>query len=185
MSPLLSEMDGLDESGALMLLATNLPQALDPAVVRDGRMDRRVHVGRPTHHDAKEIFAKLLKSDGLAEIATEQLWKSDLVLHEGVALRDLVSGAMVAGVVDRATSLAMAREIEGGEVGVLEEDVRRAVAQTYREMMGVRHETLPPTEAQLAAAARGPDRIPVVAVVGELVRGEPEPGKPPAPGSAN
>ena len=44
----LSEMGGMEESGALVLLATNRADILDPAVVRDGRVDVKVYVSRPT-----------------------------------------------------------------------------------------------------------------------------------------
>src|SRR5208283_4208865 len=44
----LSEMDGLDENHAIVMLATNRPKMLDPAVVREGRVDRHIKVSRPT-----------------------------------------------------------------------------------------------------------------------------------------
>src|SRR5271155_5446953 len=57
----LAEMDGMTSSGAFVLLATNRPDILDPAVVRDGRIDRKVHVSRPTEKDEASIFDRLLR----------------------------------------------------------------------------------------------------------------------------
>lgn len=44
---LLNEIDGFRSSGVVVLAATNRPEILDPALMRPGRLDRRVHVGLP------------------------------------------------------------------------------------------------------------------------------------------
>ncbi|MCK7534406.1 MAG: AAA family ATPase [Marinilabiliales bacterium] len=52
---------------ALVLLATNRADILDPAVVRDGRVDVKVYVSRPTLESAGEIFNIHLKGVPLAD----------------------------------------------------------------------------------------------------------------------
>ena len=48
LNQLLAEMDGFDTSkGLLVLAATNRPEVLDPALLRQGRFDRRIIVDRP------------------------------------------------------------------------------------------------------------------------------------------
>lgn len=48
LNQLLSEMDGMDSSkGLLILAATNRPEILDPALLRPGRFDRRIIVDKP------------------------------------------------------------------------------------------------------------------------------------------
>lgn len=48
LNQLLSEMDGFDRNDlTIVLAATNRPDVLDPALLRPGRFDRRVFVGRP------------------------------------------------------------------------------------------------------------------------------------------
>jgi cell division protease FtsH len=48
LNQLLTEMDGFEEnSGVIMLAATNRPESLDPALTRPGRFDRRVPVELP------------------------------------------------------------------------------------------------------------------------------------------
>ena len=48
LNQLLAEMDGFDgKKGVVILAATNRPDSLDPALLRPGRFDRRVVVGRP------------------------------------------------------------------------------------------------------------------------------------------
>jgi len=58
----LSEMDGFDPSSALIILATNLPDSLDPAVTREGRVDRKILVGPPDKDTAELIGNIHLKS---------------------------------------------------------------------------------------------------------------------------
>src|SRR5437773_7215485 len=48
LNQLLVEMDGLEmKDGVILVAATNRPDVLDPALLRPGRFDRRVVVGRP------------------------------------------------------------------------------------------------------------------------------------------
>ncbi|WP_313026890.1 AAA family ATPase [Pseudomonas lopnurensis] len=53
----LAEMDGFDgASGVLVLGATNFPNSLDPALVREGRFDRSIAVGLPGLEDREALF---------------------------------------------------------------------------------------------------------------------------------
>jgi len=48
LNQLLVEMDGFESNeGVILVAATNRPDVLDPALLRPGRFDRRVVVGRP------------------------------------------------------------------------------------------------------------------------------------------
>lgn len=70
----LTEMDGMDESGAIVIIATNRPDVLDPAIVRDGRIDRKVAVVRPNEQNACAIlemnFAKVPLAKGLSRLSS-------------------------------------------------------------------------------------------------------------------
>lgn len=56
-------VDGIEEnSNIIVLLITNRPDLIDPAVTRDGRIDRKIHVPRPDEAAAFTIFLKYLKS---------------------------------------------------------------------------------------------------------------------------
>ncbi|MCF6780453.1 AAA family ATPase [Stutzerimonas stutzeri] len=53
----LAEIDGFDAaSGVLVLGATNFPNSLDPALVREGRFDRSIAVGLPGLDDREALF---------------------------------------------------------------------------------------------------------------------------------
>jgi cell division protease FtsH len=53
---LLNELDGFAASNVVVLAATNRPEILDPALMRPGRLDRRVHVGLPDIQGRAEIL---------------------------------------------------------------------------------------------------------------------------------
>lgn len=54
---LLSELDGFKPLGDVKIIAaTNRKDILDPAIVRPGRFDRLIHIGKPDESGAKRIF---------------------------------------------------------------------------------------------------------------------------------
>ena len=56
---LLTELDGVEGlSNVIVIGATNREELIDPAVLRPGRLDVKIRVGRPTKDNAKEIFAR-------------------------------------------------------------------------------------------------------------------------------
>ena len=65
LNQLLTEMDGFEENtGVVILAATNRPEALDPALTRPGRFDRRVPVELPDlkgREDILKVHAKKIK----------------------------------------------------------------------------------------------------------------------------
>ena len=65
LNQLLTEMDGFeDNTGVIILAATNRPESLDPALLRPGRFDRRVPVELPDlkgREDILKVHAKKIK----------------------------------------------------------------------------------------------------------------------------
>ena len=151
----LAEMDGLEDAGAMVLLATNRADTLDPAIVRDGRIDRKIFVRRPRQAEAEEIFARYLKgrplSGEVAELAAAaaaDLFNDKHALFmvrtktgkdRRFAVRELVSGALVAGLVERATQIAIRRDRAGGASGLSIEDLEAAVRETREENRALDH----------------------------------------------
>lgn len=57
LNQLLVEMDGFSKNeGVIVLAATNRPDILDPALLRPGRFDRQIHVGRPDVRGREDIL---------------------------------------------------------------------------------------------------------------------------------
>jgi len=74
LNQLLVEMDGFARTeGVIVLAATNRPDILDPALLRPGRFDRQIHVGRPDVKGREEILkvhAKGKRLDGSVNLKT-------------------------------------------------------------------------------------------------------------------
>lgn len=149
----LAEMDGMTGSGQpLVIIATNRPETLDPAVVRDGRVDRKIRVERPGRPEVEEIFRINLSGKPTAEkdlaihAADELMHDSKIVLRvidqrgvdHNMTLAHAVNGAMVAGIVDRATELAMRRELSGGDgSGITRTDITLGIEDNLRQMSDI------------------------------------------------
>ena len=68
LNQLLVEMDGFDaRAGVVLMAATNRPEVLDKALLRPGRFDRRIEVGKPYKEGRLAIFEVHVKSLPLAE----------------------------------------------------------------------------------------------------------------------
>lgn len=145
----LTEMDGLEEAGAIVILATNIPEALDPAVVRDGRIDRRVVVTRPTIENGQQILAlnlaKVPLAEGLllaeaAEKTAKAFYDKDRFIKAGLRLSDAASGAMLANCINIAVSYAIRRDLEnGGQKGVTIDDLVTAVHRLQQQAAQLSH----------------------------------------------
>lgn len=154
----LAEMDGMNDSGAFVLLATNRPDVLDPAVVRDGRIDRKVIVARPSKTDSVHILKIYFKKtkacdevEKLAATAADLLFDESNMLYRvglksgGVkpfTMANLVSGAMLAGVVDESASMAIKRDIKAGgnASGIVCDDVTLAVRRLVNANRHLNHD---------------------------------------------
>jgi proteasome-associated ATPase len=126
-----TEMDGLEPlQNVVVILASNRADLIDPAILRPGRIDRKIKVRRPDLAGARNIYEIYLRESlplaeprsDLAEAAVnthfsrseenqflEVIYRSGKrdILHRG----DLASGAIIAAVVERAKGLAIQRSI--------------------------------------------------------------------------
>ena len=75
LNALLHELDGFDRSNVILLAATNRVDILDPAIIRPGRLDRKIQVPNPDRRGREKILAvhvagkPLAKDVDLGEIA--------------------------------------------------------------------------------------------------------------------
>ncbi len=147
----LAEMDGLNgHSNVMTVLATNREDIIDPAVLRDGRVDRRIKVPRPSQEGASKIFQIYLEDKPLQDSRKKENSPAELsarlaegiyddkniiyaVVHPNQGIlgnflyRHLVSGAMIKGIVDRASNYAIQREINRGKKGISRFDLDMSV----------------------------------------------------------
>lgn len=101
LNQLLVEMDGFEQnSGVIVIAATNRPDVLDPALLRPGRFDRQVVVDRPDVKGREGIFKVHTKNIPLADDVNLE------ILAKGTPG---FSGADIANIVNEAALLAARR----------------------------------------------------------------------------
>lgn len=147
----LAEMDGVVKSGATVILATNRSMDLDPAVVRAGRVDRKIEVARPNSEDSFDIMMTHLKKvpiQGEHEVLAEGTVMSLFArtYFDGTQekpVSETVSGALLAGVVDLAKTMAIRRDKkESTRTGIGPIDLENAVTMTVKELGATAHEVV-------------------------------------------
>ena len=168
-----TEMDGIDSlNDVVIILASNRADLIDPAIIRPGRIDRKIKVNRPTKEGAREIYKiylaedlpydpALVKAAGSVHAAVEQLVDGlieqqfshrdenkflEVTLRSGrkeVLYRgDLISGAIISSVVERAKGLAIKRAIATTqEEGISASDLTLSLNAEYSE-----NDIFPPTD---------------------------------------
>ena len=99
LNQLLTEMDGFEgNSGVMILAATNRPDALDPALTRPGRFDRRVNVDLPDLKGREAILKVHAKKVRIAD---------DVDFNRIARMASGASGAELANIVNEAALRAV------------------------------------------------------------------------------
>ena len=120
LNQLLTEMDGFEENtGVMILAATNRPESLDPALTRPGRFDRRVPVELPDLQGREAILRVHAKKVNL----------SDNIDFEKIArMASGASGAELANIVNEAALRAVRDNREYVTQADLEESIEVVIA---------------------------------------------------------
>ena len=94
LNQILSEMDGFAQTDfVIVLAATNRPDVLDPALLRPGRFDRHVSVGRPTQKGRVEIFKVHTRDVPLADDVDLERLAAGTIGLTGADIRNIVNEA--------------------------------------------------------------------------------------------
>ncbi len=168
-----SEMDGIDSlNDVVIILASNRADLIDPAILRPGRIDRKIKVNRPNKQGARDIYRIYLTNnlpyDGaltkesaaigeaidrlIDRLLENQFARCEENKFLEVTLRsgrkevlyrsDLLSGAIIASIVERAKAIAIKRAIATQqEEGIREDDLRISFHAEYIE-----NDIFPPTD---------------------------------------
>jgi len=112
---LLNQMDGFDVLGKVkMIMATNRPDTLDPALLRPGRLDRKIHIDLPNEQGRMDIL----------KIHSAPITKHGEMDYEAIVkLSDGFNGADLRNVCTEAGMFA----IRGERDYVIQEDFMKAV----------------------------------------------------------
>jgi proteasome-associated ATPase len=137
----------------LLILATNRAEDLDPAVVGPHRIDRKFRVGRPSrkasidimnihlsgipvYSNGKKEKINELSNYGCEELSSEKYPLFEVTFNRGdrdyVLMGNLVSGAMIESIANRAKLKAAKREIKKSRIkGLVKKDLVEAVRDEY------------------------------------------------------
>lgn len=160
----LAELDGLEAlENVVVIGATNREDLIDPAVLRPGRLDRKIRIARPDKEAARDIISKYLTPDlpieachvealGSLEEAVEWMKKKsvnelygskpenalmEITYSDGnrkiLYSKDLASGAIIENIVNRAKFLAVKDLIEKGNRGISIDHIYRAMKLEFME----------------------------------------------------
>jgi proteasome-associated ATPase len=184
----MAELDGLEARGnVLILAATNRRSAIDPALLRPGRLgDLVIEIPRPNMAGARDIFAKYLPADipyagamddthpdardrildGIVSTLYAPNGESTVATirfrdgkQRALRVADVISGADINQITASAIDQACLREIEAGDSGLRVEDLIAAAA----EQMEVTARALSPATCR-HYVANLPDDLDVVSV---------------------
>lgn len=162
-----AEMDGLVAmQNVVVMLTSNRPDYIDPAILRPGRIDRKVKVRRPDKVSARQIFGIYLRDDlpydpdlvkenggdieaargALAEAITNYVFRKTADTEflevytraggvETLHYKDLMSGALIESMVERAKDFVIKRSIDvkSSLEGLSLDDLKRAVDAEFKE----------------------------------------------------
>jgi cell division protease FtsH len=133
LNQLLVEMDGFDANeGIIIVAATNRPDVLDPALLRPGRFDRQVVVGRPDIEGREKILGVHMKKVPLAPDVNPRVIARGTPGFSGADLANLVNEAALLAA-RRGKKLVAMREFEDAKDKVMMGSERRSMAMTDDE----------------------------------------------------
>ena len=106
LNQLLTEMDGFaDNSGVILLAATNRADVLDTALMRPGRFDRRIHVDLPDRRGREAILSVHARSRPLDDAVELANWAARTPGFSGADLANLLNEAAILTARDNATAI--------------------------------------------------------------------------------
>lgn len=155
----LTEMDGLDESAAIVILTTNRPDMLDSAIIREGRIDKKIKVPRPTAESVEMIMNLNLKKvpcavdyKKIAKSAAQLIFDKNLALYNitmesgnsmKFCMSHIINGAMIASIVNEAISTAINRDLENKSAkpsGVTMDDLHGSIMKSFKQNSRMNHQ---------------------------------------------
>ena len=141
LNQLLTEMDGFeDNTGVIILAATNRPESLDPALTRPGRFDRRVPVELPDlkgREDILKVHAKKIKLESGVDFNKVARMASGA---SGAELANIVNEAALRAVRDGRAQATQADLEESIEVVIVGYQKKNAILTDKEKIVVAYHE---------------------------------------------
>ncbi|MEL0539343.1 ATP-dependent zinc metalloprotease FtsH [Staphylococcus debuckii] len=139
LNQLLVEMDGFGENeGIIMIAATNRPDILDPALLRPGRFDRQIQVGRPDVKGREAILYVHARNKPLDETVDLKAIAQRTPGFSGADLENLLNEASLIAVRDGKKKIDM-RDIEEATDRVIAGPAKKSRVISEKERNIVAH----------------------------------------------
>lgn len=139
LNQLLVEMDGFGENeGIIMIAATNRPDILDPALLRPGRFDRQIQVGRPDVKGREAILHVHAKNKPLDETVDLKAVSQRTPGFSGADLENLLNEASLVAVREGKKKIDM-RDIEEATDRVIAGPAKKSRVISEKERNIVAH----------------------------------------------
>ena len=136
LNQILVEMDGFGvNEGIIVMAATNRVDILDPAILRPGRFDRKVFVGKPDVQGREEILKVHSRNKPLAEDVNLGTVARTTAGFSGADLENLMNEAAINAAVDNRAYIKQ-EDIEKAfiKVGIGEEKKSRVISEKERKI---------------------------------------------------
>lgn len=136
LNQMLVEMDGFAENqGIIVLAATNRVDILDPAIMRPGRFDRKVTVGKPDVKAREEILKVHSKNKHLSEDVSLSKLARTTAGFTGADLENLLNEAAINAAMENRSSID-AKDIEEAFIksGIGKEKKTKVVSERDRRI---------------------------------------------------
>lgn len=139
LNQLLVEMDGFGENeGIIMIAATNRPDILDPALLRPGRFDRQIQVGRPDVKGREAILHVHAKNKPLDETVDLKAISQRTPGFSGADLENLLNEASLIAAREGKNKIDM-RDIEEATDRVIAGPAKKSRVISEKERNIVAH----------------------------------------------
>ncbi len=134
LNQLLVEMDGFGRTeGVIVLAATNRPDILDPALLRPGRFDRQIHVGRPDVKGREEILKVHAKGKKLDDSVSLKTIARSTAGFTGADLSNLLNEAAIMAARDNRPVLTM-EDLNEALMKITAGPAKKSRVQTRRDL---------------------------------------------------
>ena len=179
---LLSEIDELEALSNIIVIGTsNRTDAIDPALLRPGRFETQIYVGRPDRSAALEIVGKYLSPslpfaaavdgdsaaryrEGIINSLVDVIFDNTATAmglaeatfesghRERVGFPQFLSGAALRDIADHAKRRAMKRALHGGDLAIEGSDLHEALRTVIDQVRRLFNATRPDDWAQISGA---------------------------------
>lgn len=142
LNQMLVEMDGFEPNqGIIVMAATNRVDILDPAIMRPGRFDRKIAIGRPDVAAREEILKVHARNKSFAPDVDFHRIAQTTAGFTGADLENLLNEAAIEATVDKRNSIAQA-DIENAFIrtGIGKEKRSRVISERDKKITAY-HET--------------------------------------------